>query len=183
MRPLLDGCCSRHVARKHILRLRLRLAKVSQQREQELAIEHVEQYGVDTQLLESGVLQRELLFNQRKRIQSFAWRQGTREKVPGRSQAFLAVVTSPHSRIPAGPCDDGVMATHDPLELRDMRKLFWCKLFWCTQDERVCFWEDVCRTSVASCCSLCHPTPMDHLTISSARTQPLMCLQRGSKSM
>ena len=26
MRPLIDCCCSRHVARKHILRLRLRLA-------------------------------------------------------------------------------------------------------------------------------------------------------------
>ena len=90
---------------------------------------------------------------------------------------------APHSRIPAGPCDDGVMATHDPLELRDMRRLFWCKLFWCTQDERVCFWEDVCRTSVANCCSLCHPAPMDHLTISSARTQPLMCLQRASRSV
>ena len=99
MRPLLDCCCSRHVARKHILRLRLRLERVSQQREQELAIEHVEQYGVDTQLLESCVLQRNLLINQRKRIQSFAWRQGTREKVPGRSQAFLAVVTSPPIRV------------------------------------------------------------------------------------
>ena len=88
---------------RNILRLRLRLEKVSQQREQELAIEHVEQYDVDTQLLESGVLQRELLFNQRKRIQSFAWRQGTREKVPGRSQAFLAVVTSPPFAYPSWP--------------------------------------------------------------------------------
>ena len=40
---------------RNILRLRLRLERVSQQREQELAIEHVEQYDVDAQLLESGV--------------------------------------------------------------------------------------------------------------------------------
>ena len=39
-----------------ILRLRLRLERVSQQREQELAIEHVEHYDVDIQLLGSGVV-------------------------------------------------------------------------------------------------------------------------------
>ena len=35
---------------RNILRLRLRLERVSQQRGQELAIEHVEHYDVDTQL-------------------------------------------------------------------------------------------------------------------------------------
>ena len=33
MRPLLDCCCSRHVARKHILRLRLRLATAQSRNE------------------------------------------------------------------------------------------------------------------------------------------------------
>ncbi len=45
------------------------------------------------------------------------------------------------------PCDDGVMAAHDPLKLRDMGKYQdpdTRKLLWCTQDERVCFWEDDC---------------------------------------
>ena len=39
-----------------ILRLRLRLERVSQQREQELVIKHVEHYDVDIKLIGSGVV-------------------------------------------------------------------------------------------------------------------------------
>ena len=151
---------------RNILRLRLRLERVSQQREQELAIEHVEQYDLDTQLLEIGVvLQVSVSRLAPHPLQHF-------DEIIiclvcqlhlTHTNIFWTAHNSFRADAPQYPSKNSALQVREHMRPPRFGRL-WVSLpeasIVATLDALV---SDVCRTSVASCCSLFLPAPMDHL--------------------